>query len=179
MAMWAARRREVSVPAVFTAAAPAIPLAQAIGRLGNWSNQELFGRAPDLPWASRIDDENLAAGHVSGTTFHPTFLYESLWNLALCGALIFIDKKLRLRPGRLLAIYVAGYAVGRFWVEGLRIDPANSGGGWRLNQWTAVVALAGAVGFLVIDWLRHRGGAIDEPAESVEGSVDDYVAPHE
>lgn len=191
VAIWAARRREVSVPAVFTAAAPAIPLAQAIGRLGNWWNQELFGRPTDLPWALRIDDENLPAGYVSGTTFHPTFLYESLWNLALCGALIFIDKKMRLRPGRLLAVYVAGYAVGRFWVEGLRIDPANSGGGWRLNQWTAVIAFAAAVGYLVVDWLRHRGEGAAEPgarlvvgpdageAESVEESADDYVAPHE
>lgn len=163
--LWATKRRGVSMSMMATAAAPSLPLAQAIGRVGNWWNQELFGRPTDLPWALRIDDANLPAGYPSGTTFHPTFLYEGLWNLALCGVLLLIDRKLRLRPGRLLAVYVLGYAIGRFWVEGLRIDPANSGGGWRLNQWTALVAGVGALGYLVLDRIRHRG--------------DDYVAPHD
>jgi prolipoprotein diacylglyceryl transferase len=172
VAMWAAKRRGLSVPAVFTAAAPAVPLSQAIGRWGNWFNQELFGRPTTLPWGLRIDDAHLPAGYAHGTLFHPTFLYESLWNLALCGVLLLIDRTMRLRPGRLLAVYVAGYAVGRFWVEGLRIDPANHGGGWRLNQWTAVIGFAGAVAFLAIDALRHRG---DEGGEQADEQADEQA----
>ena len=153
---WAARRSGVSVSGLLTAAAPAIPLAQAIGRWGNWFNQELFGRPTTLPWGLEIDDAHLPEGYASGTLFHPTFLYESLWNVGLCLVLLQIDKRMSLRPGRLMAVYVAGYAVGRFWIEGMRIDPANSGGGWRLNQWTAVIAFVLAVGYLVVDAARHR-----------------------
>ncbi|MCB0955360.1 MAG: prolipoprotein diacylglyceryl transferase [Ilumatobacteraceae bacterium] len=167
--MWATRRRGVSVAAMFTAAAPAIPLAQAVGRLGNWWNQELFGRPTTLPWGLEIDDAHLPEGYASGTLFHPTFLYEALWNVALAGALILIERKVKLKPGRLLAVYVAGYAAGRFWVEGLRIDPANAGGGWRLNQWTAVVAFVLAVAFLVWDWRR--------PAPVAAAGADDSDMP--
>lgn len=147
--VWRARRLGVSIPAVLTAAAPAIPLAQAIGRWGNWFNQELFGRATDLPWALTVDAEFLPAGAAIGTTFHPTFLYESLWNLALAGALILLDRRRPLGGGRLMAVYVAGYGVGRFWVEGLRIDPADSLGGLRWNQWVALAAVIGSVIVLV------------------------------
>jgi prolipoprotein diacylglyceryl transferase len=165
VAIWATKRRGISVPAVLDAAAPAVPLAQAIGRWGNWWNQELFGRATTLPWGLEIDANHIPDGYPVGTLFHPTFLYESLWNLALCGLLLLIDKRMRLRPGRLLAVYVAGYSLGRFWIEGLRIDPANSGGGWRLNQWTAAVAFVLAVGYLFIDARRHR---FDDQVESAE-----------
>jgi prolipoprotein diacylglyceryl transferase len=176
--IWAAKRRGVDVPMLLTAAAPAIPLAQAIGRWGNWWNQELFGRPTTLPWGLRIDDAHLPAGYPSGTLFHPTFLYESLWNLGLCLFLLLIDKRLRLRPGRLMAVYVVGYSIGRFWVEGLRIDPANSGGGWRLNQWMAVVFLLLSGGYLVIDSYLHRNDVVLVPAESADEPVD-YVAEDE
>jgi prolipoprotein diacylglyceryl transferase len=159
--VWAAHRRGLPIGRTITAATPALPLAQAIGRWGNYWNQELFGKATKLPWALRIDDSHLPAGYASGTTFHPTFLYESLWNLALCGVLLVIDKRVRLRPGRLLAIFVVGYAIGRFWVEGLRIDEAKHFAGLRLNQWMAIIVGALALLFLGIDWLRHRH---DEPA---------------
>ena len=182
--MWAAKRRNVPVPMLLTAAAPAIPLSQAIGRWGNWFNQELFGRPTTLPWGLEIDDANLPDGYPSGTLFHPTFLYESLWNLALCGVLLLIDEKMRLRPGRLMAVYVMGYSIGRFWVESLRIDPANSGGGWRLNQWTAAVFFVLSAGYLVIDHLRHRNDPAPEP--EADASVDpsepeavDYVPENE
>lgn len=171
VAMWAIRRRGLSVGGVFNAAAPAIPLAQAIGRLGNWWNQELFGRPTDLPWALEIDDAKLPAGYPSGTTFHPTFLYESLWNVGLCLVLIAIDRRIKVRPGRLLAMYVVGYSIGRFWIEGLRIDPANAGGGWRLNQWTALAAGGAAALYLLIDWRRHRGDVPVEVDVPVEGDV--------
>ena len=95
--------------------------------------------------------------------------------VALCGLLILIDKRMRLRPGRLMAVYVLGYSIGRFWVEGLRIDPANSGGGWRLNQWTAVVFFVLSAGYLVVDWARHRNdpSVEDAPAVDDDSPVDD------
>jgi prolipoprotein diacylglyceryl transferase len=157
--LWAARRRGIPAADMASIAAPAIPLAQAIGRWGNWFNQELFGRPTDLPWALKVSDAKAeAAGYPAGTTFHPTFLYESLWNLALCGVLLWVDRRFRLRPGRLMAVYLAGYFAGRFWVEGLRIDPANDLGGLRFNQWVALVVVVCAAGFLVVDHLRHRDG---------------------
>ena len=176
VALWAAHRRGISPAGLFTAAAPALPLAQAIGRFGNWWNQELFGRPTTLPWALEIDAAHLPTGYAVGTTFHPTFLYEMLWNLALCGVLLLIDKRMKLRPGRLLAVYVVGYAAGRFWIEGLRIDPANSGGGWRLNQWTALIAGLGAVVYLLVDRQRHRN---DAPVDTDEPIADDYVSEDE
>ena len=155
-AMWAFKRRGVTPSVGLSAAAPALPLAQAIGRTGNWFNQELFGRPTTLPWGLRIDADKIPAGYAPGTTFHPTFLYEALWNLALCVVLLRIDRVFKLRPGRLFAIYLVGYAVGRFWVEGLRIDDAHTAGGLRLNQWVALIVGVAAVLYLVIDWWRHR-----------------------
>jgi prolipoprotein diacylglyceryl transferase len=147
--IWAAKRRGLDVAVAVTAAAPAIPLAQAIGRWGNWFNQELFGRPTDLPWGLSVSDETaINAGFTPGTTFHPTFLYESLWNLALCGFLIWLDRRHPMRPGRLMGVYVLGYGIGRFWVEGLRIDPADSLGGLRWNQWVAIAAVVGAAAYL-------------------------------
>ena len=183
--LWAAKRRGIAPSAMAAAAAPAIPLAQSIGRWGNWWNQELFGRATGLPWGLRIDDAQLPAGFASGTTFHPTFLYESLWNLALCGLLLAIDRRWKLRPGRLMAVYLIGYAIGRFWVEGLRIDPAHEPGGLRLNQWVALVVALLATGYLVVDQFRHRGeaggtlpddDADDEPDVTLPDDADDDEA---
>ena len=154
--MYAARRRGVAIPALLTAAAPAIPLAQSIGRWGNWWNQELFGRATTLPWALEISNGKLPVGYAPGTTFHPTFLYESLWNLALCVVLLQIDRRYRLKPGRLFAVYLAGYFGGRFWIEGLRIDPAHQFGGLRLNQWVAASVVVASITFLIVDHRRAR-----------------------
>ena len=157
--IYGARRRGVPIPELLTAAAPAIPLAQSIGRWGNWWNQELFGRATTLPWALRISDDKLPAGYPSGTTFHPTFLYESLWNLALCVLLIQLDRRMSLKPGRLFAIYLVGYFSGRFWIEGLRIDPAHVFGGLRLNQWVALVVVVASLEYLLVDWRSRRDRA--------------------
>ena len=177
VAGWVARRKGVAPAAAFTAAAPAIPLAQAIGRWGNWFNQELYGRPTTLPWALEIDYDHLprAAGvplYEPGTTFHPTFLYESLWNLALCGALLWLDRRRPMRPGSLLAVYVGGYSVGRFLVENLRIDPANSGGGLRLNQWIALVAFVGSMLYLIADSRRPIvvAAPADAPADAPAGT---------
>ncbi len=165
VAMWAFKRRGIAPAVGLSASAPALALAQAIGRWGNWWNQELFGKATDLPWALQIDDDKIPAGYAPGTTFHPTFLYESLWNFALCIALLRIDRRFTLRPGRLFAMYIVGYAIGRFWVEGLRIDPAHATGGLRLNQWVALITGGAALLYLVLDWSRHRGSVAVEPSE--------------
>ena len=173
VAMWAFKRRGIDPAVGLSAAAPALPLAQAIGRWGNWFNQELFGRPTTLPWALRIDADNIPAGYAPGTTFHPTFLYESLWNLALCVVLLRIDRVFKLRPGRLFAIYVVGYAIGRFWVEGLRIDPAHKADGLRLNQWEALIVGAAAVLYLIIDRWRHRGVVETPTPDEPELEVDE------
>lgn len=156
------RRRGLALPAVLTAVAPGIALAQAIGRWGNWWNQELFGRPTGLPWGLEISDDKTPAGFGDAVLFHPTFLYESLWNLTLCVVLIAIDRYRPLRSGRLFAVYLAGYFAGRFWIEGLRIDPTHTVGALRLNQWVALAVVGGALGFLAIDARRNRrdrGGA--------------------
>jgi prolipoprotein diacylglyceryl transferase len=165
---WAAKRRGIRPAVAVTCAMPAIALGQAIGRWGNWFNQELFGRATDLPWGLQIDDAHLPEGHVPGTTFHPTFLYESLWNFALCVVLLWCQRHFRLAAGRLLGCYLIGYGVGRFWIEGLRIDPASEAGGLRLNQWVSLVAIVGGVGYLLVT----RGQKWDEP-ESDSTRVDE------
>ncbi len=147
----AARRRGVAVPTVLTASAPAIPLAQSIGRWGNWWNQELFGQPTSLPWALRVSADKVPAGFAPGTTFHPTFLYESLWTLTLCLVLLWIDKVATLRPGRLFAFYLFGYFSGRFWVEGLRVDRAHAFGGLRLNQWVSIGVVVASSAYLTVD----------------------------
>ncbi len=172
--LWMARRRGIPLDQAATAAAPALPLAQAIGRWGNWFNQELYGRPTDLPWALRIDDENLEPGFAPGTTFHPTFLYESLWNLALFGLLLWIDRRFRPARGRLLAMYIVGYGVGRFWVEGLRIDSADELGPFRWNQWMALAAIVGGGIYLVA---TRR--AVEPVPVGAHGGGDDLVAAGE
>ena len=146
--LWVARRRGLETGRLLTAVAPALPLAQAIGRWGNWFNQELFGRPTTLPWGLEIDAKHLPDGFELGTLFHPTFLYESLGCLLLVVILLQVDRRIALKPGRLFAVYVAGYALLRFFVERLRIDDAKSAGGLRLNQWVSIVVFAAAVAFL-------------------------------
>jgi prolipoprotein diacylglyceryl transferase len=168
VAVVVAKKRNINIGQMLWAVAPAIPVAQAIGRLGNWWNQELFGRPTTLPWALKIDAEKIPGGYAPGTLFHPTFLYEAMWNLALAGVLIIVGRRMmHSRPGRLMALYVGGYGLGRFWVEGLRIDPAKSGGGLRLNQWVAIAMMAGCLIYLVIDMRKAKSiteSNISEPS---------------
>ena len=162
---WRARVAGLNVPLILSAAMPGIAVAQAIGRWGNWFNQELFGRATTLPWALRVSASTARnAGEVAGTTFHPTFLYESLGCLLLAWLLIRIEKTLHPLPGRLVAWYAIGYTVMRFFIEGLRIDPAHHVGGLRLNQWVSVAVGGLAIIYLIIDSRRsHR----EPPASTV------------
>ncbi len=181
-------RRGIPLGPGLNAVAPALPLAQAIGRWGNYFNQELFGRPTDLPWALEVDAETAqAAGYPPGTTFHPTFLYESLCNFALCGILLWIDKRFNPAGGRLLAMYVLGYGVIRFWVEGLRIDPADELGPFRWNQWVALACIVGGGLYLIATRDKPKdilvpvgaGAVASEPAEEPDDAevIDDPDSP--
>jgi prolipoprotein diacylglyceryl transferase len=157
---WRARVRGLDAWAIVSCAAPAIAIAQSIGRWGNWWNQELFGRPTTLPWALRVSDSvAVKAGEVAGTTFHPTFLYESLGCVVLAGSLVLIERRLTPARGRLLAWYAAGYTALRFFIEGLRIDPAHHAGGLRLNQWVSIAVFSISVVFLIVDSRRSQGAS--------------------
>ena len=154
---WRARVRGLNSLAIVSCAVPAIAVAQAIGRWGNWWNQELFGSPTTLPWGLNISDyRTVKNGYPVDTLFHPTFLYESLGCLALAFVLIALEKRLQPAPGRILAWYVMGYSALRFGIEGLRIDPAHSAGGLRLNQWVSLGAFSAAAIFIGITRLRSR-----------------------
>lgn len=161
-----ARRRGVRFPALLDAVAPGLVVAQAIGRLGNWFNQELFGRPTTLPWGLEIDERYRPSGFEQFATFHPTFLYELLWNLGVAAVLIWADRKWRLGHGKVFALYVVLYTAGRFWIEALRIDTVNEIGGFRLNNYTSLVVFVIALVWLI--WLvRNRPGretVVEDPA---------------
>ena len=144
------RMRGWSLAEMLDIAAPTLLAAQAIGRLGNWFNQELFGRPTDLPWGLEIDPTNRPAEYFSDTTFHPTFLYEALWMLALMGALLWLDKLRKLPVGHLFALYVLGYASGRIWIEFLRVDRASELAGVRVNVWVMSALWLGAAAYMYI-----------------------------
>ena len=152
-----ARRAGVKLPPLADALAPGIAIAQAIGRWGNWFNQELFGRPTDVPWALEIPDvEKRPSGYEEFETFHATFLYESIWNLGVAGLVIWADRRFRMGHGRAFALYVAAYCAGRAWIEYLRIDPVQGDDvfGLRLNVWTSIVLFIGAVAYIV--WTARR-----------------------
>jgi prolipoprotein diacylglyceryl transferase len=148
------RRAGESVFSFMDAAAPGLLLAQAIGRWGNYFNQELFGEPTDLPWGLEIDPENRPEGFEQAATFHPTFLYESLWNLLGVVVLLVLDRRFRINPPGLFALYVAWYTFGRFWEELLRIDPSHEYLGLRLNAYVSIAVFLLAVAAFF--WSRRR-----------------------
>lgn len=161
----ACRRRGIALPPFADAVAPGIAFAQAIGRWGNWFNQEVFGRPLDAPWGLEIDPDRRPAGYQAFETFHPTFLYESLWCIGVGLMVIWADRRFRLGHGRAFALYVAGYTAGRFWIEYLRIDDAHEMFGLRLNNWTALLVFAAAVAYIVVSAKRNPGRETEvEPA---------------
>ena len=166
-----ARRNGIALPPVADAIAPGIALAQAIGRLGNYFNQELFGSPTTLPWGLEISPGNRPADYVEYSTFHPTFLYESLWLVGVALVVIWADRRFNLGHGRVFALYVLLYTSGRVWIESLRIDSANEVLGLRLNVWTSIIVGLGALAYLVIS-ARMRPGreVIAAPAEPAESS---------
>jgi prolipoprotein diacylglyceryl transferase len=139
------RRLGVRFSSFADAVAPGLLVAQAVGRLGNWFNQELYGRPTELPWGLHIDAEYLVANpatgvaYPEGTLFHPAFLYELVWNLAMAGVLLFLDRRFKLGHGRVFWAYVLLYTLGRVWIEMLRIDDAELVLGLRLNIWTSIL----------------------------------------
>jgi prolipoprotein diacylglyceryl transferase len=179
------RRSGVKLPPFADAIAPAIVLAQAIGRWGNWFNNELYGRATSLPWGLKVYDWDSSAGHAvhdaAGNpvllgTYQPAFLYESIWDVVTAIVLIIADRRWRMGHGRVFALYAVVYAVGRGAVESLRIDEANHILGLRLNDWTSVIVFAGGLAYLIISArLRpgretdvHRPGTSPKPGSTAE-----------
>ncbi len=165
LAVWlVCRRRGMAVGAFGDAVAPGVALAQAVGRLGNWFNQELFGRPTDLPWALEIERRFRPQEYLDVTTFHPTFLYELLWNVGVALLVLWADRRFRLGHGRAFALYCASYATGRLWIEALRVDDATRFFGVRLNDYVMTAVLLGAITYLV---LRRRSGREQSVQEAV------------
>src|SRR5579864_6973744 len=132
------RRSGNSVRLFMDAAAPGLLLAQGIGRIGNWWNQELFGKPTSLPWGLQIDVDHRPAQYINNATFHPTFLYELIWDVAGVFLLLWVARRFKIKPPGLFALYVAYYCFGRFFEELLRVDPAHHFGGLRLNAWVSI-----------------------------------------
>ena len=149
-AVFVLRRRGLDPWAFADVAAPAIAVAQALGRFGNYFNQELFGRPTTLPWGLRIDPANRPLGYERFATFHPTFAYEAIWDIGVAGLVIWAERRFQLGRGRAFALYVAAYCVGRAWIEALRIDDAHTLFGLRLNDYVSLVVFLAATAFLVL-----------------------------
>ena len=148
-----AKRSGANLALLLDCVAPALLVAQGIGRFGNWWNQELYGGPTDLPWGLEISPDNRDIDHIESDTFHPTFLYEALWCFAAAGVLLLVERFARLRPGNLFALYVLVYSIGRLWIETLRIDPSHEIAGVRLNVFVA--AIFGIAALVVFVW-RER-----------------------
>ncbi len=154
-----ARLRGIRLLPVLDAAAPGVLVAQALGRWGNWFNSELFGRPTDLPWGLEVAPEHRPPGYADVETFHPTFLYESLWCLAAFAVVVWADRRFRLGHGRVVALYVMAYTIGRGWIEALRIDDVQMDDvlGLRLNVWTSLVLLLLAAAYFAWSARTHPG----------------------
>lgn len=140
------------------ALAPAMLVAQAIGRLGNWFNHELFGLPTTLPWGLEIESTNpkFPEGLAEGTLFHPLFLYEMIWNLVGVAIILLLERRIALRWGKAFAVYLIWYGLGRSWLEAIRIDPTSDGlFGIPANVWASFVAIALGVALFVIQTIRH------------------------
>jgi prolipoprotein diacylglyceryl transferase len=179
-----ARRKGIRVPAVIDAMAPGLLVAQAMGRWGNWFNQELFGKPSTQPWALKIDISNRPPGYEEFATFQPTFLYESIWDLGAFGFVLWADRRWKLGHGRVMALYVMAYTAGRGWIETLRIDDVEYQHvlGLRLNVWTSIVLFVLAAVYFVVVGRRQpvretvvytdRRLAADRAAAGEDGETD-------
>lgn len=174
-----ARRKGASFTAFVDAAAPAVLIAQAIGRVGNYLNQELFGSPTTVPWALEVDTAFRPDGYEQFATFHPTFLYELLWNVAGAALIIWLDRRYDLHGGRVFWLYAIVYVSGRLWIEMVRIDTAVTVGGLRINVWVSLFVLALATTMFV--WLARRQSQAQErvPRGRLAAAPDDgSVAAH-
>lgn len=167
-AWWGARQAGIRFSAVADAVAPWVLVAQGIGRLGNYFNQELFGIPTTLPWGLEIPSTNPAYpnGLPDGLTFHPTFLYEMLWNFAGAAAILYLASKLKLQWGKVFGLYLVVYSFGRIWIESIRIDPSEVILGLRINIWSALIGVA--IGIIII-WVQSRRHPGLEPSVYADG----------
>ena len=154
-----ARAAGIKFTSYLDAVAPGVLLAQAVGRWGNYFNNELFGTPTDLPWGLEISSNNPAypAGLPEGVLFHPTFLYESIWSLAGVALLLAADRKFNLRWGKMMGMYLVYYSIGRVWIEAIRIDPSEILLGLRVNIWSAIAGVALGLAIILIQSKRHPG----------------------
>jgi prolipoprotein diacylglyceryl transferase len=179
------RSKGIRFPSVIDAMAPGVLVAQALGRWGNWFNQELFGKPSTWPWALKISPDNRPPGYEQYATFQPTFLYESIWDVAAFVFVIWADRRFKLGHGRVMALYVMAYTAGRAWIEMLRIDDVEYQHvlGLRLNVWTSIVLFCVATAYFVWSTRRRPGRepevyrdsrlAADRAAGDPEGAVSD------
>ena len=163
-AFLAVKRAGVCFGPIADSLAPALLVAQAIGRWGNWFNQELFGGPTTLPWGLQIDAAHLPAGYAPGTLFHPAFLYECLWNLAAAALIVWLDRRRRFAAGQVFGLYLMAYTLGRAWIEMLRIDDAHTLGGLRLNVWTSLLVFAVGAALFVIAGRLGRSSRVEARA---------------
>jgi prolipoprotein diacylglyceryl transferase len=165
------RRGGGDIPRMADAVAPGLPLAQAIGRWGNYFNQELYGRPTDLPWGLEVEPRFRRPVVAGSETFHPTFLYESLWNIGLVLVLLRLDRRRTLPRGALILVYTVGYGIGRFLVELLRIDTIERYAGLSRNNWLALLlVVVGVAGLLRMRSEVDPDGKTDEAASSVDAA---------
>jgi prolipoprotein diacylglyceryl transferase len=175
VAVWRVRRAGASAGLFANAAAPALLVAQAVGRIGNYFNQELFGKPTGVPWALEISPLHRPAGYEAFATFQPTFLYELIWDLALAAALVWLGHHRSIRPPGLFALYVAGYSAFRIFEETLRIDSSEHFLGLRLNFYVAAAGvIAGLAWFALSQRARSRG---EPPDGAAGGARDDAAVP--
>ena len=181
LAAWAwCRHKHYPMALLADAIAPGLLVAQAVGRLGNWFNQELYGAPTTLPWGLKLNMEGTANGHSeqcydgatcpSGTLFHPTFLYEMIWNLIGAAIIVYIGSKAmkKLKAGSLFAVYIMWYTLGRTWIESLRIDYAHEFLGVRINVWVSMaVFVLGAVSFIVVQQMGKDTDLLAEKLRTV------------
>ena len=175
----AVKRKGQRLGPIADSVAPALIMAQGIGRWGNYFNQELFGSATTLPWGLEIDDRHLPAGYASGTLFHPTFLYESMWNLAMAALIAWADRRFRFKSGQVFSLYLIAYPIGRIWMETMRLDEARSFLGIRLNAWTSIAMLVLALVIFLVAARLNRSTCLvgderyvaDEPVKASDGDA--------
>jgi prolipoprotein diacylglyceryl transferase len=179
------RRERISFTALADSLAPGIAIAQAIGRFGNWFNQELYGQPTTLPWGLEIDPAHRAPGFEQYATFHPTFLYESVWNLLVAGVTLWADRKFRLGRGKVFALYIALYGFGRIFTEHIRLDYSYSVfGPIRFNEAVAMlICLVGILLFIGLSKFRPgredvvEFGTVAADADAADGELDDAGQP--
>jgi prolipoprotein diacylglyceryl transferase len=179
VAWWCCRKAHVRFAALADVVAPGLLVAQAVGRIGNYFNQELYGGPTTLPWGLEIDAAHRLLGYEQYATYHPTFLYELLWCLVGAAVLVLVERLFRLGRGKLFAAYIVWYTLGRFWIEGLRIDPANRFGGFRLNSYTSLIVFVAGVALLVALVITRPGLSpvpIEPASEHVIGDADEPAA---